>query len=207
MHLISIGLDPTEELVETDDGILFRVSRTSLPYLVTNLLTEVAVWLEDRDLILEGIIDYQVLEPAHLLTSPACDRSVVDALALVWHHEIFTDAYDLAQSATHRTRSQRTVETEQIFIRSRKLHAVRLKTVYKLLESDAGICIFHTDKHCALSLVKGTVDRTVQTGLQVLISARQPQTVYQQIKLLREISALRLLHHLLDPDCLIGKES
>ena len=88
----------------------------SLPYEILDLLAEIAVWLEDRNAISDGIPHKMILEPTHLLASPACYGSIVYRLALVRDHQVFADAYYLAQATAYRTGSQRAVETEKIFV-------------------------------------------------------------------------------------------
>ena len=68
-----------------------------------------------------------VLEPAHFVSTPAGDGSVVDSFGLVRHDEVFAYADYFAQTATDRAGSQRAVEAEHIFIRHLEGNTVKLE--------------------------------------------------------------------------------
>ena len=133
LNLVSVRFHPTEELVKAYDRILLGFTRATLPDLVPDLLAEVAVRLEYGNLVLYGIAYYQVLEPAHLFAPPACDRSIINGLALVRNHQILAYTDDLSQTAAHRTGSERAVKAEEVLVRLGELHPVSLKPVDELL--------------------------------------------------------------------------
>ena len=132
LNFIAVGFHPLEEFVESDYGFLLSGRRHSLPDYIFDLSAEVAVRLKDRNSILGGIAYQLVIEPAHLLSPPAGNGTVIYGLALVRNYKVFADTDDLSESATHRTGSKRAVETEQVLIRLGELHSVRLKAVYEL---------------------------------------------------------------------------
>ena len=91
------------------------------------LLSELAIGLKDGKLILLRIFDNQILEPAHLLSPPAGDGAVINALGLVRYHQVLADANNLPQTAANGTGPQRTVEGEQVFIRLPEYNTVFFK--------------------------------------------------------------------------------
>ena len=133
LYLVSVRLDPLEELVKADHGLFLCLGLAAFPDQVLDLLAQIAVWLENRYVIFYRILYELILEPSHLVSPPACYGSVIDGFALVRHDKIFAYAYDLSQAATDRACSQRTVEAEKIFVRPGELHPVGLEPVDELL--------------------------------------------------------------------------
>ena len=131
LYLISLRLDPAEELIYADKGILLPLGGNSLPYLALDLVGELAVWLEHRDAVTLRYGDKMVLEPAYLLTSPARDGAVVNALGLVRDHEVLADADYLAKAPAGRTRAQRAVEAEHVLIGTPEGDPVEFETVHE----------------------------------------------------------------------------
>ena len=105
---------------------------SAFPYQRLLLIRQIVPRLENRYAILLRIPDKLVLEPAHLLPSPAGDGTVVDALALVRNHEILADANYLSETSAHRACPEGTVEAEHIFVRLSESHPVRFEPVDKL---------------------------------------------------------------------------
>ena len=142
LNLISVRLHPFEELVQTNDRIFFSLGRSSFPDNILDFLTEIAVRFEYRDAV-SGRVAYQlILEPSHLVTSPAGNRSVVNSLAFVRNHQVLTDTYYLAETSTDRTSAQRAVETEKIFIRLGEFDTVSFKTIDEFLQYHRSIVEF-----------------------------------------------------------------
>ena len=127
LNLVAVGLNPLEELVDADDRIVVTLNTMSVPDDVLYLLREIAVWLEDRDAVTRGHLYHVIPEPAHGLAPPAGDGSVIDAFRLVRDDQILTHTDDLSETAADRTRSQRAVEREKIFIRLAECHAVQFE--------------------------------------------------------------------------------
>ena len=73
-----------------------------------------------------------VLEPAHLLASPAGYGAVVYALAFVGDDQVLAYADDLSQSAAYGAGPERAVETEHILVRLPERQPVRLEAVVEL---------------------------------------------------------------------------
>ena len=199
LNLVSVRFHPTEELVKAYDRILLGFTRATLPDLVPYLLAEVAVRLEYGNLVLYGIAYYQVLEPAHLFAPPARDRSIINGLALVRNHQILTYADDLSQTAAHRTGSERTVEAEQILVRFGELHSISLEPVDELPGLRFSVLELLAHIYGSVSLVKSGLDRRMQTRPEVLIGARQSETVNKEIEFIRIFTRLGKLHDLLYP--------
>ena len=133
LDLISVGLHPPKKLIESDNRVVLSFSRASLPYLILNLLTQIAIRLKDRNAIPHRILHYLVLEPSHLVTSPASNCPVINGLTLVRYHEILADSYNLSKAATLLTCAEGTIEAEHILIWLAECHSIRLKTVHKCL--------------------------------------------------------------------------
>ena len=110
LDFVAVGLDPGEELIDAYDRVLVPVDAVPVPDSVLYFLREVAVWFEDRNIVPFSHLDEVILEPAHLVSPPACDRAVVNALALVRHDQVLADSDYLSQSATHRAGPEGTVE-------------------------------------------------------------------------------------------------
>ena len=207
LYLVAVGFNPLEEFVQAYDGLLFSLRSIALPYKVLDLLTQVAVWLKDRNTVFDRILDKSVFEPSHLFTPPARDCSVIYALALVRHHQIFADSDYLAEAPAHRAGAKRAVETEHIFIRTDELHSVSLESVDELLHLNRSVGIFPADEERAVSFIECAVNRSVKSCLEVFVCTRQFETVHKQVEFLRIITGLCLLHHLLDSHHPIGKKS
>ena len=135
MDLVLVRLDPFEELIQTDDGFLFSIGLETVPYQIPFIFRKVAVRLEHAKVMFVGIFHHLILEPAHLLPSPACYGPIVNAFALVRHDQFLADTDDLPQAATVRTGSERTVETEHILVRFLKSHPVSLEPAHEPAES------------------------------------------------------------------------
>ena len=191
----------------------------ALPYKVLHFLAEVAVWFEDRYAISCGIPDELILEPAHLVSSPASYGTVIYGLALVRNDKVLAYTYYLAKTAAYRACSKRAVEAEKVFIRLGKLNSIRLEAVYELPDHRTTFIKFLSDIHGAAAFLKRSLYRRMKTCLQILpiclihfnrqiiLHTRKLHTVYQQIKFIRIIPSLSLLHNLLDPHYPISKET
>ena len=159
LYLITVGLHPPEEFIQSNYRIFFRLCRTTLPDLVFHFLAQVAVRLEDRYLVAGRVPHDQILEPSHLVTSPACDSSVIYGLALVRNHKILAYTYDLAKTSAYRACSQRTVEAEKIFIRLCELDTISFEPVDKGFDRRSALKIFLSHIQAALTLVKRSLYR------------------------------------------------
>ena len=128
LDFVAVALYPFKELVQTTEGFRVFVISPVGPDNVFLLLRELAVRLEDGNAQALGILDKLILEPAHFVSPPAGNGSVINAFGLVRHHQVFADPHNLPQAPTHRTSSQRAVEGEQIFVRLPERNAVFFET-------------------------------------------------------------------------------
>ena len=211
LDLVAVLVHPFEELVDAHDGALVHHA-TALggPEGPLLLLRELAVRDEDRDIVLFGILDHEVLEPAHLVAAPAGHGSVVDALGLVRHDEVLADADDLSQATAHGARPQRAVEAEQVLVRLAERHPVEFKPGTERLP----LPVQH-DGHVSFPLVERRLHGRQEPCTQVLvillvISTERSEwrnlfrlrTVDQQMQILGVVPVQ--LHHVLDPEDLLG---
>ena len=144
LDLISVCLNPSEKLVQANYGLLFSLGGITLPDKILDVLTKVAVRLEYRNIILHGITDKLILEPSHLISSPARNRAIIYCLALVRNHQVLADAYYLPQTSADRACSKRTVEAEKIFIGLAEDYSVCLETVYERLHDSIVTSLFRS---------------------------------------------------------------
>ena len=213
LNLIPVGFNPPEELIEADDWLFLGLSRISFPYQILDALTQVAVRLKYRNAIPDGVLDNLVLEPAHLVSSPACNSPVIYCLALVWNHQILAYTDDLSKSTADRACSERTIETEKIFIRFAEHNSIRLKTVYELLQDNIFSCFFRPYIYGSVPSVKSSFHRRMKPGLQVVpihfrcISLGKTETVYEKMHILRITLVRSHLHDILNPHHPVGKQS
>ena len=166
LYLVLVCLDPSEKLVQPYQRILFPVGSPSLPDQPALLSGKVMPRFKYRNPVPFGISYQLIPEPSHLLPSPAGDRPIVYALALVRYDKFLADTDYLSQSAAYGTGPERAVETEHIFIRLPECNPIRLEPVHELFHarpfrSAAGWCtgILHVYVHRAVSSVKGCLHR------------------------------------------------
>src|SRR5574344_1666316 len=106
LNLIFIRVHPLEKLVDTYNGILLSISLVSIPNQVFNFLRQITIRLKYRYPVLIRHAHQTILEPTHFFAPPARYRPIVNALRLVWHHQILADADNLPKPAADRTRSE-----------------------------------------------------------------------------------------------------
>ena len=200
LDFVSVRFHPLEELGHAHQGILVPLHAAGVPDGVPLLLCEVAVRLEGADAVFRRQTDHMVAEPAHLLSPPAGNGAVVQALGFVGHHQILAHADDFPQAAAHRAGTQRAVETEEVFIGLFERHPVHLHAVHKGetaalpfplhidLSVPAGIGIGHRGQHAGAQIVP----------FLAFPPLRYADTVDQQGNPGRIIAGFGPLHHFLD---------
>ena len=132
LYLVAVLAHPFEELLEPDNAMFFILGRATLPYLGSYFIAEIAPWFEDRYAVTFRIGYELIFEPAHFLTAPAYDGSVVYGFALVRHYQILAYALDTPKSATYGAGAQRAVEAEEIFVRLAEYDTVCLEALREL---------------------------------------------------------------------------
>ena len=193
LDLVALALHPGEELVDAEDRRVVALDVFAVPDQVLGLVGEVAIRLEDGDVVAGRDLDQVVLEPAHLIAAPAGDGPVVDALGLVRHHEVLADADDLAQAAAGRAGAQRRIEAEQEFVRLAENDAVPLEAAAEMLQA----AVFGGNGDAAVAAREGVGDRREQARARVAgRGARQAGAVQQQPGAGQRVRAL--LQHVID---------
>ena len=135
-----------------------------------------------------------VLEPAHLLPSPACNGTVVNALGLVRNHEVLADPDNLSESAANRACAERAVEAEQVFVALAECDPVKLQPLGKMLQT-----AFRGHFHRISATGECTLGRAPEPRQQVLIRMlRKLYPVDEKVQPLREIPALRAPQHVVN---------
>ena len=129
LDLVPVGLNPLEELVDSDEGTVIPLNTVCVPDDVLDLLRQIAVRLKNRNPITRRHLDQMIPEPAHRLAFPTGYGSIVNAFSLVRNHKILADPDDLAEPSADRACSQRAVEREKIFIRLPEGHSVQFEAV------------------------------------------------------------------------------
>ena len=169
LNLIAVGFHPLEEFVDAADGALVAHGGAGIPKGALLLVRQFAIRLEDGDTVFIGILDDQVLEPAHFLSAPAGDGTVIDAFGLVRDHQVLAHAHNFAQTAAHGTCAQRRIETEKVLVRLPERHAVALETRAETLQSGGVLSRRAPQGHVAISLVESGLNRGVHTRAEVII--------------------------------------
>ena len=164
LYLVSLGVHPFKEFVDADDALFIPVYAVAVPDNLLFGFAEVAVGLEGADAVPGCDVDQVLGEPAHLVSTPAGDRSVVDALGLVRHHQVFADADYLPQAATDGAGAKGRVETEKVIVGLAEGDAVQFKSI---AEIDLNILRHQPD--IPASAGESVGDRGEEPGAKVLI--------------------------------------
>ena len=200
LDFVSVRLHPLEKLGNPDQGVIIPGHAVGVPDGIALLLRKVAVRFERADAIFRCQPDHVVAEPAHLLSPPAGDGAVVQALGFIGHHQIFAHADDLSQAAAHRAGSQGAVEAEEVFIGLFEGHPVHFHAVHEgrsvrlpfPLDIDfpvsAGIGIGHGGQHAGAQIVP----------FLAFPHLGDADAVDQQADPGRIVSRFGTLHHFLD---------
>ena len=152
LDLVPVGLDPAEEFIDADKGVRVSFHAVSVPDEVPHFLREPGIGFEDRNPIVRSGLHKLVPEPSHLLSPPAGDRPVVDALGLVRHDKVLAYTDDLAKPAADRAGAERAVERKEVLVRLAEGYPVEFEAVR--------IFLCHTflpEDHLAPALAEGTV--------------------------------------------------
>ena len=129
LDLVPVGLNPLEELVDSDEGTVIPLNTVCVPDDVLDLLRQIAVRLKNRNPVTRRHLDQMIPEPAHRLAFPTGYGSIVNAFGLVRNHKVLADPDDLSEASADRARPKRAVEREEIFIRLAERHSVQFKAV------------------------------------------------------------------------------
>ena len=166
LYFVFVLVHPFEKLVDADDGVFLVCGRTTFPNLGFLDLGEVAIGFKNRYSVLFGVSDEQFVEIFHLFASPAGNGLVIDASAFVGYDQVFAYAYDFAQASANRTGSQRTVETEKVFIRLAKCYSVHFEAVAELFLTVVSCPTFllPADNDPSVPLVKSSLDGPQKPG-------------------------------------------
>ena len=195
LYLVALGMHPVEEFLYADYAVVVAGLAVPVPDDVFLAFAEVAPGHEGPYSVLRRHVHQMVLEPGHLVAAPAGYGPVVNALALVGHHQVFAQADYLAQTAAFRAGAEGRVVVEQVFIGPVEEHAVALETGAEALYAAAA----HY-RHIPAAAVEGVGNAAQQTGAEVGIRADgvgivQLQAVYQQH---RPFGVRLALQHILD---------
>ena len=132
LYLVALGLHPFEEFVYTYQRVFVVAFAAGVPDQVFLAVSELAIGLEGIDAVPGRKPHQVVLEPAHLVAAPAGYGSVIDALCLVGHHQVFADADYLAEAAADGAGPEGAVETEEVIVWLDELDAVQFEAAAEL---------------------------------------------------------------------------
>ena len=117
LDFILLSLHPLKKLIYSDRTVRLLRNTPDIPEYILLLFREFAIWGKNIQSQGLGILDKNILEPTHLLPSPAGYGPIVYALCLIRHHQVLTNANHLPKSPAVRTGSDGTIEAEHIVIR------------------------------------------------------------------------------------------
>ena len=150
------------------------------------LLGKLAVRLKDGDAEAVCILYQLVLEPAHLVPSPAGDGAVVYALGFVRNHQVLAYPHNLSQAAANGAGTQRAVETEQILVRLPEGDSVKLKPGTEVPHVIPDLIGDLIQIHVPFPHTECTLHRALEAeGHIVINNGRDLDAIYQQKEVFR----------------------
>ena len=124
LDFVAVVLHPLEKLVQSAECVRVLVVSPVGPDDLPLLFAELGVGFENGDSQPFGILDELILEPAHFLSPPAGNGTVIDTFGLVGDHQVFAHTHDFPKTAAHRAGTQGAVEGKEVFIRLTENDAV-----------------------------------------------------------------------------------
>ena len=167
LYLVLVLLHHLEEGVDAGFLLQTAVAGQTVPQPVLLLLRQRVVRLEDREVVLGGMLYEPVFPLAHLLAVPGHHAAVVDGERGIGDDQVLIDADNLAEALAFRTGAHGRIEREHLVGRLLEGDAVGLEARAEIIAQPGRQ---HHEPQLAVSFEEGRLRRVDQPADGILLN-------------------------------------